>query len=253
MRSFAHVAARRGRKCATILGPADLVLPLWERLEPRWGPARDVRPDQPLMACTTDPLGPIDPHVRLVRPDELEAYFPAAVAMFTEEVGVDPRAGRQRARLPRPDRRPDRRRPGLRAVRRRHGDVQGRDRCRCPHSVALIQGVWVHPQLRGRGLAAPAMAAVVRSDPARPAPDAEPVRQPLQPAGPARPTTGSGSPRSARSPRCCSDVCRSLPASARRLGADQTGPRGSTLPKCDWRDRSRRLRPRAVARVPIPR
>ena len=37
MRSFAHVAARRGRKCATILGPADLVLPLWERLEPRWG------------------------------------------------------------------------------------------------------------------------------------------------------------------------------------------------------------------------
>jgi predicted GNAT family acetyltransferase len=45
------------------------------------------------MACTTDPLGPIDQHVRLVRPEELEAYFPSAVAMFTEEVGVDPRLG----------------------------------------------------------------------------------------------------------------------------------------------------------------
>src|SRR6476646_4123851 len=93
MRSFAHVAARRGRKCATILGPADLVLPLWERLEPRWGAARDVRADQPLMSCTSDPFGPVDQNVRPVRVDQLDVYFPAAVAMFTEEVGVDPRMG----------------------------------------------------------------------------------------------------------------------------------------------------------------
>ena len=162
MRSFAHVAARRGRKCATILGPADLVLPLWERLEPRWGPARDVRSDQPLMSCQGDPFGPLDPHVRLVRPDELDAYFPSAVAMFTEEVGVDPRAGDNgrgyRARI-----------SELIGARRAYARFDGEtvmfkaEVGSLSNNVALIQGVWVHPQLRGRGLAAPAMASVVRA------------------------------------------------------------------------------------------
>lgn len=162
MRTFAHTAARRGRRCATILGPAERVLPLWERLEPRWGPARELRPDQPLMVCPTDPSGPADPHVRLVRPHEADHYFPAAVAMFTEEVGVDPRGG-----------------DNGRSYRARIGELIGAGRAYArfdgdtvmfkaevgslSRSVALIQGVWVHPQLRGRGLAAPAMAAVVRS------------------------------------------------------------------------------------------
>jgi hypothetical protein len=162
MRSFAQIAGRRGRRCATILGQADLVLPLWERLEPRWGPARDVRPDQPLMACTVEPYGPVDPNVRPVRPEELETYFPSAVAMFTEEVGIDPREG-----------------DNGRAYRARIAELIGAARAYArfdgqtvifkaeigslSSTVALIQGVWVHPQLRGRGLAAPAMAAVVRS------------------------------------------------------------------------------------------
>ncbi|HEY4992751.1 MAG TPA: GNAT family N-acetyltransferase [Nakamurella sp.] len=162
MRSFAHVAARRGRKCATILGSADLVLPLWDRLESRWGPARDVRDDQPLMACPGQPLGPLDPHVRAVRPDELDAYFPSAVSMFTEEVGVDPRTG-----------------DNGRGYRARIAELIGSGRAYArfdgqsvmfkaeigslSRTVALIQGVWVHPQLRGRGLAGPAMASVVRA------------------------------------------------------------------------------------------
>ena len=162
MRSFAHVAARRGRRCATILGPADLVLPLWERLEPRWGAAREVRWDQPLMVCPGDPLGPIDPHVRLVQPHELEIYFPSAVAMFTEEVGVDPRAGDNgrgyRTRI-----------AELIRSRRAYARFEGEtvmfkaEVGSLSNTVALIQGVWMHPQLRGRGLAGPAMAAVVRS------------------------------------------------------------------------------------------
>jgi hypothetical protein len=162
MRTFAHTAARRGRRCATILGPADRVLPLWERLEPRWGPARELRPDQPLMVCATDPLGATDPHVRLVRPHEVENYYPAAVSMFTEEVGVDPRGGDNgrsyRARITELI-------GAGRAYARFDGDTVmfKAEVGSLSRSVALIQGVWVHPHLRGRGLAAPAMASVVRS------------------------------------------------------------------------------------------
>ena len=162
MRSFAHVAARRGRRCATILGPAELVLPLWERLEPRWGPAREVRGDQPLMVCAGEPRGPVDLEVRPVRPDELEVYFPAAVSMFTEEVGVDPRSGDNgrgyRSRIAELIR-------SSRAYARFDGNTVmfKAEVGSLSRTVALIQGVWVHPQLRGRGLAGPAMAAVVRA------------------------------------------------------------------------------------------
>src|SRR6478735_10805762 len=45
MRMFAAAAGRRDRRCGSIIGPAEMVLPLWDRLEPRWGSARDVRPD----------------------------------------------------------------------------------------------------------------------------------------------------------------------------------------------------------------
>lgn len=161
MRPFSSMAARRGRRCATILGPAALVLPFWERLETKWGPARDVRPDQPLLVCAAEPLGPVDEAVRLVRRDELDSYFPSAVAMFTEEVGVDPRLGDgghgYRARI-------DQLITGQRAYARfDDGQVVFKAEIgSLSRHVALIQGVWVHPDHRGRGLSAPGMAAVVR-------------------------------------------------------------------------------------------
>jgi len=91
--AFADRALRQGRRCSSVVGPASEVQALWALLRPRWGPARDVRPVQPVMVIDGPPLVPPDPLVRRVRLDELDILWPACVAMFTEEVGVSPTAG----------------------------------------------------------------------------------------------------------------------------------------------------------------
>src|SRR5439155_6708058 len=92
-RSFADRARRQGRRCSSIVGPADAVQPLWEQLAPYWGRPREVRPVQPLLAIGGEPAVPGDPLVRRVRLDELDVLMPACVAMFTEEVGTSPLGG----------------------------------------------------------------------------------------------------------------------------------------------------------------
>lgn len=162
LRAFAAMAARKPRYSASICGRRELVLPLWDRLERRWGPARVVRAEQPFLICQQPPLIASDPLVRLARPAELDSYFPAAVSMFTEEIGVDPTDG-----------------DGGRSYRSRVGELieQGRAFVRfdgdqvvfkaevgsLSDRAALIQGVWIAPHRRGEGLAAAAMATVVRA------------------------------------------------------------------------------------------
>lgn len=94
VRAFADRARRAGRRCSSIVGPAEPTAQLWRLLEPHWGPAREVRAHQPLMVTDRMPadIAP-DPYVRRVRKDEMETIMPACVAMFTEEVGVSPLAG----------------------------------------------------------------------------------------------------------------------------------------------------------------
>src|SRR5215207_3820023 len=84
--AFAERIAAEERTCSSIVGRADAVLGMWERLEATWGPARDVRPNQPLLVADAVPDVPADPSVRVVAPDEVDLLFPAAVAMYTEEV-----------------------------------------------------------------------------------------------------------------------------------------------------------------------
>jgi predicted GNAT family acetyltransferase len=160
MGQIARKLGRRERACASVVGPADLAMPLWESLAPFWGPAREIRAEQPLLVCPDPPACPIDPRVERVEASRLDAYYPAAVAMFAEEVGVDPRTGdggrNYRARV-----------AGLlsagRAFARFEGDevVFKAEIGALSSRVALIQGVWVHPDLRGQGQAATGTAAVV--------------------------------------------------------------------------------------------
>ncbi|MEU4193722.1 GNAT family N-acetyltransferase [Kribbella sp. NPDC026611] len=160
LRAFAAYAIRRGRNCFQILGQARAVEELWTILEPHWGPAREVRDNQPFMEIEGRPLVVPDPLVRAVEPVELPVLYPACVAMYTEEVGVPPQTGpdgtfyRSRvAELIRAGRAFARIEDGRVVFKAEVGSVGT--------GVCQIQGVWVDPEYRGRGLAAPGMAAVV--------------------------------------------------------------------------------------------
>lgn len=162
VRAFADRARRTGRRCSSIVGPAEPTAQLWRLLEPNWGPAREVRANQPLMVTerVPDTVRP-DPLVRRIRKEELETIMPACVAMFTEEVGVSPLAG-----------------DGGLLYQARVAELVGAGRsfariddgkvifkaeigAATPHACQ-IQGVWVAPEFRGQGLSETGMAAVVR-------------------------------------------------------------------------------------------
>ena len=158
--AFADRALRQGRRCSSVVGPATAVQALWGLLRPHWGPAREVRPVQPVLAMTGPPLVAADPLVRRVRLHEADILWPACVAMFTEEVGVSPTSGdggaSYRARMEQLIR------AGRAFARIEHGRVIFKAEIGAVTPQACqVQGVWVNPEYRGRGLAAPGMAAVV--------------------------------------------------------------------------------------------
>lgn len=162
--AIAEAQRRRGRRCSSIVGPAEQVLALWDLLSTWWSRPREVRADQPSLAITSEPLLPGDPLVRRSRLEDFDVLFPACVAMFTEEVGYSPvvagvayenrvrelvETGRSFVRIDQTD-------AGPRVVFKAElGAVA--------LGVAQVQGVWVDPALRGRGLAQAGMAAVVRT------------------------------------------------------------------------------------------
>ncbi|MGE5829174.1 MAG: DUF4081 domain-containing protein, partial [Micromonosporaceae bacterium] len=53
--AFAELAGAQPHACSSLVGESEAVLGLWSRLVQSWGPARDVRPCQPLMVTWTPP------------------------------------------------------------------------------------------------------------------------------------------------------------------------------------------------------
>ncbi|MDT0493793.1 GNAT family N-acetyltransferase [Streptomyces griseus] len=162
VRAFADRARRAGRRCSSIVGPAEPTALLWRLLEPGWGPAREVRANQPLMV-TESPSADItpDPLVRRIRKDEMEVLMPACVAMFTEEVGISPLAGDggllYQARVA------ELIGSGRSFARIDDGKVVFKAEIGAATPQACqIQGVWVAPEHRGQGLSETGMAAVLR-------------------------------------------------------------------------------------------
>ncbi|WP_327270554.1 GNAT family N-acetyltransferase [Streptomyces sp. NBC_01218] len=161
VRAFADRARRAGRRCSSIVGPVEPTTLLWRLLEPGWGPAREVRANQPLMvtdrpSTTVDP----DPYVRRIRKDEMDVILPACVAMFTEEVGISPLAGDggllYQARVA------ELIGAGRSFARIDDGKVVFKAEIGAATTQACqIQGVWVAPEFRGRRLSETGMSAVL--------------------------------------------------------------------------------------------
>ena len=169
VRAFAEQARRQGRRCSSLVGESAAVSLLWQLLTPSWGRARAVRERQPLLVLEGPPAVAPDPGVRPVRRDEVDTLLPACIAMFTEEIGVSPLVGDggalYRARVS------ELVTSGRAFARIDDGRVVFKAEVgAATASVCQVQGVWVHPDLRGRGLSVGGTAAAAALAQARIAP-----------------------------------------------------------------------------------
>jgi predicted GNAT family acetyltransferase len=166
--AFADRVLLDGVRPASLVGLRSAVMPLWDRVEPTWGPARSIRPFQPFLEIKGDVQVSPDPRVRRVMLDEFDALYPACVAMFTEEVGIDPEVGGAsgyRARVAQLITQ------GWAFAIIEDGEVLFKTEVGAATSYACqLQGVWVRPDRRGEDIAVRALAAVVQQVQANVAP-----------------------------------------------------------------------------------
>ncbi|GAB3650680.1 GNAT family N-acetyltransferase [Zhihengliuella somnathii] len=161
-RRFGQAALRLGRRFSSVFGPSTAVHGIWEVL--RHGPqaAFDIRPHQPLLAMSTPPRVPPAATVRRAVMADIGTVLPACVKMFEEELGYSPleKGGavyKQRVE-------------GLvqQGATLADFEVFGAEVIfkaevgTVTQHASQIQGVWLDPKYRGRGLSAGYVAAVVR-------------------------------------------------------------------------------------------
>ncbi len=160
--AFAEKAmSKGGRSISTIVGPQAAVRGFWDGLGGAWGEPRETRWEQPHLEIGSVPLVAPDPLVRRSTRGDMGQLYPACVAMYTEEVGVSPEYGGgadlYRARVTQLVSR------GWSFARYDpNGQLKFKAEVACATPYAAqIQGVYVPPPYRGKGLATAGMAAVV--------------------------------------------------------------------------------------------
>ena len=160
---------------SALVGDAAVVLRIWGGRRSAGGPFATCGPASSLMVLDGPPTHPAPPEpgdvaleaarlepVRLAKLTDFDALLPAAVHMFIGEVGYDPlehgRAGYE-----------ERLRRLIRLGRSflQYGEVDGvrqvvfkTEAGVVAGGVAELQGVWVHPALRGKGFGRAGVAAV---------------------------------------------------------------------------------------------
>ncbi len=151
------------RRATSIVGPTfpalGLFIGLAERWRDQWGSVSNVRRRQPLMVLDRPVAAEGDPRVHRLGDEVFESYLEASVMMYTDEIGSSPfKYG-----------------PGYESFvlsRLREGDAYGivvdgevifkADLGPRHKGQVQLQGVWVKPELRGQGLAVPALAEMMR-------------------------------------------------------------------------------------------
>ncbi|MDN5670040.1 MAG: GNAT family N-acetyltransferase [Renibacterium salmoninarum] len=159
--AFGEYLAASGRRHASIYGSAAAVLGIFAEMERRGVPAKEVRANQPLLTISSEPLIEPDRRLRPSRMSDFDQILPAAVAMFEEEVGYSPYSGGEEFY----------RRRVASLIRNGHS-LSSLDECGevifkadlgvLSRQASQVQGVWLRPEDRGRGLSAGYMAAVVQ-------------------------------------------------------------------------------------------
>ena len=152
--------AAMGTGPMSVHGRRELVAEIWGSLGSCWGPAREYRRAQLLMALErpVDP-GLVSEEFRPATIEEFEPVLTAAAAMYREELGSDPFAVGAGI--------PFRRRVARSLTRGRtwvgvdDGEVFFKaDVAAISPRVAQIQGIWVRPDRRGAGLGTAGTASV---------------------------------------------------------------------------------------------
>ncbi|WP_338069466.1 GNAT family N-acetyltransferase [Specibacter cremeus] len=157
---FGRWIAANWRSHASIFGPREAVLAIFDALGDANIAAHEVRANQPLLAMDRTPTVAANPLLGVSRSRQFTQILTAAAAMFEEEVGYSPYLGGEESYR--------RRVAGLiqQGHSLSHCDVDGKvifkaDLGAVSRRATQIQGVWLDPAFRGLGLSAGYMAAVV--------------------------------------------------------------------------------------------